>query len=75
MDEVRRILAANRKGNKPATLFKDSAKDEQPMDFVSSLGDDSIDRFDNKKKKKKKKKKTTAAPRAASDNNRKQEKQ
>lgn len=75
VDEVRKVLAANRKGNKPATLFKDSGKEEQPMDFVSSLGDDSIDRFDNKKKKKKKKKKANTAPRTTPDNNRKQDKQ
>lgn len=60
VDEVRRIIAANRKGNKPATLFKDSGKEDRPIDFVSSLGDDSIDRFDNKRRKKKKKKKPAA---------------
>ncbi|HIZ86576.1 MAG TPA: hypothetical protein IAC03_00220 [Candidatus Coprenecus pullistercoris] len=54
-DEVRRIKAANQKGTKPATLLKDKGE-STPMDFVSSIGDDSIDRFDKKKKKKKKKK-------------------
>ena len=29
--------------------------DSESIDFVSSIGDDSIDRFDKKKKKKKKK--------------------
>ena len=61
VDEVRRIIAANRKGTKPATLFKDSGKEDRPIDFVSSLGDDSIDRFDNKRRKKKKKKKPASS--------------
>ena len=54
MEEVRRIKAANHKGSKPATLFKDRGKEDSSMDFVSSIGDDSIDRFDKKKKKRKK---------------------
>lgn len=54
VDEVRRIKAANQKGSKPATMLKDS--DSGDIGFVSSIGDDSIDRFDKKKKKKKKKK-------------------
>ena len=61
VDEVRRIMAANRKGTKPATMLKDGGKESQPIDFVSSIGDDSIDRFDNKRKKKKKKKKPAAS--------------
>ena len=55
VEEVRRIKAANQKGSKPATMLKDS--DSGDIGFVSSIGDDSIDRFDKKKKKKKKKKK------------------
>lgn len=55
-DEVRKIKAANQKGIKPATMLKESDA-KNPIDFVSSIGDDSIDRFDNKRKKKKKKKK------------------
>ena len=54
VEEVRRIKAANQKGNKPATMLKDQ-DDSESIDFVSSIGDDSIDRFDKKKKKKKKK--------------------
>jgi len=54
VEEVRRIKAANQKGSKPATMLKDS--DSGDIGFVSSIGDDSIDRFDKKKKKKKKKK-------------------
>ena len=57
VDEVRHIIASNRKGVKPATMIKDNGNEERPIDFVSSLGDDSIDRFDNKRRKKKKKKK------------------
>ena len=53
VEEVRRIKAANQKGSKPATMLKDS--DSGDIGFVSSIGDDSIDRFDKKKKKKKKK--------------------
>ena len=54
VEEVRRIKAANQKGSKPATMLKDS--DSGDIGFVSSIGDDSIDRFDKKKKMKKKKK-------------------
>ena len=54
VEEVRRIKAANQKGSKPATMLKDQ-DDSESIDFVSSIGDDSIDRFDKKKKKKKKK--------------------
>ena len=53
VEEVRRIKAANQKGSKPATMLKDS--DSGDIGFVSSIGDDSIDRFDKKKKRKKKK--------------------
>ena len=53
VEEVRKIKAANQKGSKPATMLKDS--DSGDIGFVSSIGDDSIDRFDKKKKKKKKK--------------------
>ena len=56
-DEVRHIIAANRKGVKPATMIKDNGNEERPIDCVSSLRDESIDRFDNKRRKKKKKKK------------------
>ena len=72
VDEVRRIIAANRKGNKPATLLKDDRDEERPIDFVSSIGDDSIDRFDNKRKKKRKKKKPA---RNGEDNNKKSDRQ
>ena len=72
VDEVRRIIAANRKGNKPATLLKDDRDEERPIDFVSSIGDDSIDRFDNKRKKKRKKKKPV---RNGEENNKKSDRQ
>ncbi len=72
VDEVRRIIAANRKGNKPATLLKDDRDEERPIDFVSSIGDDSIDRFDNKRKKKRKKKKPA---RNGEENNKKSDRQ
>ncbi len=55
VDDVRKIKAANQKGVKPATMLKDR-EESGAIDFVSSIGDDSIDRFDKKKKKKKRKK-------------------
>ena len=72
VDEVRRIIAANRKGNKPATLLKDDRDEERPIDFVSSIGDDSIDRIDNKRLKKRKKKKPA---RNGEENNKKSDRQ
>ncbi len=50
-EEVFKIKAANAKGIKPATLFKEQGKSET-TDFVSAEGTDSIDRFDKKKKNK-----------------------
>lgn len=53
-DEVRNIMAANAKGEKPELDGLGSAKEMQSIEFVSAAGDESIDRFDKKKKKKKK---------------------
>ena len=49
VEEVRRIKAANQKGSKPATMLKDS--DSGDIGFVSSIGDDSIDRQKEEKEK------------------------
>lgn len=65
-EEVRRIKAANHKGIKPATLLKEEGKEES-MDFVSSIGDDSIDRFDKKGRKKKRKKRPARPDGKSSD--------
>lgn len=65
-EEVRRIKAANHKGIKPATLLKEDGKEES-MDFVSSIGDDSIDRFDKKGRKKKRKKRPARPDGKSSD--------
>ena len=52
--EVRSIMAANAKGEKPEFEGISSLKDGESIEFVSAAGDESIDRFDKKKKKKKK---------------------
>lgn len=50
--EVREIMALNRKGIKPETIKVEEAP-AQP-EFVTSVGDDNISRFDDASKKKKK---------------------
>lgn len=47
--EVRNILHANRKGVK-APSIKENAPVEKTNEFVTSVGDDNIDRFDKEKK-------------------------
>ena len=54
--EVKHILHENKNGRKGPSIQKDS-KMEDNVDFVAAIGDDKIDRFDEKKKKSKKKKK------------------
>ncbi len=49
-EEVAKIKAANAKGIKPATLFKDAEKSADTVEFVTAEDTDSIDRFDKKKK-------------------------
>ena len=49
-DEVREIQAMNRRGQKPRTLQQEEVR--QP-EFVTSVGDDAINRFDPEKKRKK----------------------
>ena len=47
-DEVRRIQAMNRRGEKPDTLRQE---EESVPEFISAVGDDAINRFDPEKKK------------------------
>ncbi len=51
--EVKEIIAMNRKGQRPETI-KSEPVNEEP-EFVTSVGDDSITRFDDKKNPKRKK--------------------
>ena len=54
--EVKQIINENKAGRKPATILKNQ-QEEKKNDFVSSIGEDNINRFDEKKKSKNKKKK------------------
>lgn len=54
ISEVKYILSENYNGRKPATIIKENSEDV-PHDFVTSIGEDNIDRFDEKKKRRKKK--------------------
>ena len=49
-EQVREIIAMNRKGQKPESL--QDTEDDKETGFVSAVGDDSITRFDERKKKK-----------------------
>ena len=49
-EQVREIIAVNRKGQKPESL--QDTEDDKETGFVSAVGDDSITRFDERKKKK-----------------------
>ncbi len=49
-NQVREILAENRKGVKPASL-QASGQAVKQADFISAVGDDSINRFDEPKKR------------------------
>ena len=51
--EVKQIINENKAGRKPATILKNQ-EEEKKNDFVSSLGEDNINRFDEKKKNKNK---------------------
>lgn len=51
--EVKEVIAMNKKGQKPQTI-KSEPVNEDP-EFVTSVGDDSISRFDDKKNPKRKK--------------------
>lgn len=56
--QVREYVKMNRKGIKPDSLLAHAAdKKEAETGFITSVGDDSITRFDETKKKKKKKRK------------------
>ncbi len=50
-EQVREIIAMNRKGQKPESL-QNTDDEEKETEFVSAVGDDSITRFDERKKKK-----------------------
>ncbi|MDY5823536.1 MAG: regulatory iron-sulfur-containing complex subunit RicT [Candidatus Coprenecus sp.] len=63
--EVKHILHENKSGRKGPSIQKDSSKEEN-VDFVAAIGDDKIDRFDEKKKKSKKKKKNPNSPKKES---------
>ncbi len=52
-DEVRDIQAMNRRGERPATLQQEEARSPE---FISAVGDDAINRFDQEKKKKRRRK-------------------
>lgn len=56
IQEVKQILQENKNGNKPATILQSKEVDKS-TEFVSSIGEDNINRFDEKKKNKNKKKK------------------
>jgi len=51
-EQVKEVLAANKKGEKPQSLQggKSGGRAKEP-EFVSAVGDDSISRFDEKKKR------------------------
>ena len=61
-EDVWDIIKMNREGIKPASLKEDM----EPVapDFVTAVGDDAINRFDEARKRKKKKKKAKPAPSA-----------
>ena len=64
-EDVREIIRMNREGMKPSSL-KDDMEPVAP-EFVTAVGDDAINRFDEARKRKKKKKsgnKKTAEPKA-----------
>jgi len=52
-DEVKKVIELNRKGIKPDTIKEEQVP--QTPEFVTSVGDDSITRFDESKRNKKKK--------------------
>lgn len=52
---VKEIIAANKRGEKVASLMPDGDKPEPRKEFVELVGQDNINRFDKSKKKKKKK--------------------
>lgn len=55
IEEVKKIMEANKKGIKPASLTKEKENDDK-KEFITYASEDNIDRFDDKKKKRKKKK-------------------
>ena len=63
-EDVWDIIKMNRRGEKPASLKSDEAP--AVPEFVTAVGDDAINRFDEARKRKKKKKKPSqnAAPAA-----------
>ena len=63
-EDVWEIIKMNRRGEKPASLKSDEAP--AAPEFVTAVGDDAINRFDEARKRKKKKKKPSqnAAPAA-----------
>ena len=58
--QVKDIIALNRKGVKAQSCMKDNFADKSP-EFMSAAGEESISRFDNDKKKKKSRNKNKSA--------------
>ena len=74
-EKVKEILAANAKGMKAPSISEICIKEEKQTDFISSVGDDNIDRFDEKKKKGKgKNRKRKGGKKPAKDQQQKTEK-
>lgn len=81
VDRVKEIIALNKSGQKPGDILEGEWLEEEiekEPDYLNVVGQDRIDRMDNKKKKKKKKKKSGsgrsaedkgAAPAAPSESN------
>ncbi len=67
--KVKEILKMNRQNQKPDTILKNEPKVEQKQDFISSVGDDNIDRFSKKNKPNKNKKRRNDNSKNKSDNN------
>ncbi len=51
-EDVKNIISQNRKGIKPNTILKEQG-DERTNEFITSVGDDNIDRFDDRQKQNK----------------------
>lgn len=58
VERVKEVIAINKEGNKPETLAGTEPALQQKVDFENDVGQDSIDRFENKNKRKKKPRKS-----------------
>ncbi len=56
VERVKQIIEINKQGDKPEKLVDEISTGEQPMGFKNDVGEDSIDRFEQKNKKENKKK-------------------